>query len=63
MMSVSGSDGLILSRVGKALQHYSCSISHSHRDKGFCERLHAPLQTRGVRFWYFPEDATWGEPV
>jgi hypothetical protein len=50
------------SLVGLAIQYYSCFISYSHHDQSFCERLHADLQARGVRVWYFPEDATWGRP-
>ncbi|MBI4673151.1 MAG: toll/interleukin-1 receptor domain-containing protein [Chloroflexi bacterium] len=48
---------------GKAFEFYSCFISHSAKDKRFCERLYADLQAKGVRVWYFPEDAKWGETV
>ncbi len=48
---------------GKAFDFYSCFISHSAKDKHFCERLYADLQAKGVRVWYFPEDAKWGETV
>lgn len=48
---------------GKAFDFYSCFISHSAKDKPFCERLYADLQANGVRTWYFPEDAKWGETV
>ena len=51
------------SLVGQAIQYYSCFISHSHSDRRFCERLHNDLQAKGVRVWYFPEDATWGKTV
>ncbi len=51
------------SLVGKPIEFYSCFISHSGKDKQFCERLYADLQANGVRVWYFPEDAKWGEPV
>ena len=51
------------SLVGQAIQDYSCFISHSHSDRRFCERLHNDLQAKGVRVWYFPEDATWGKTV
>ena len=47
----------------KAFEFYSCFISHSAQDKRFCKRLYADLQAKGVRVWYFPEDAKWGEPV
>jgi hypothetical protein len=53
----------IRSLRGKAIDFYSCFISHSAHDKKFCERLHADLQAKGVRTWYFPEDAKWGETV
>ena len=42
---------------------YSCFISHSAKDIRFCERLYADLQAKGVRTWYFPENAKWGETV
>jgi uncharacterized protein YjbI with pentapeptide repeats len=51
------------SLTGKAFEFYSCFISHSAKDGQFVERLHADLQANGVRCWYFPEDAKWGEPV
>ncbi len=51
------------SLVAEPIDFYSCFISHSAKDKRFCERLHADLQAIGVRVWYFPEDAKWGEPV
>jgi hypothetical protein len=51
------------SLTGKALQFYSCFISYSDKDRDFVERLYADLQSNGVRTWYFPEDAKWGESV
>ena len=51
------------SLVGKPIQFYSCFISHSSKDKRFCERLYADLRAKHVRTWYFPEDAKWGESV
>ena len=51
------------SLTGRAFEYYSCFISHSVKDKHFCERLYADLQAKGVRVWYFPEDAKWGEHV
>jgi len=51
------------SLVGKSIQFFSCFISHSSKDKPFCERLYADLQSKGIRTWYFPEDAKWGETV
>jgi hypothetical protein len=51
------------SLTGKAFDFFSCFISHSAKDKPFCERLLSDLQAKGVRTWYFPEDAKWGETV
>ncbi len=44
-------------------QFHSVFISHSGRDKPFCAQLYTGLQENGVRVWYFPEDAKWGESV
>ncbi len=46
-----------------AFEFYSCFISYSSYDQRFAERLYADLQAKGVRCWYFPENAKWGEPV
>jgi hypothetical protein len=51
------------SLTGKALQFYSCFISYSDKDRDFVEYLYKDLQSNGVRTWYFPEDAKWGESV
>jgi hypothetical protein len=51
------------SLTGKALQFYSCFISYSDKDRDFVEHLYKDLQSNGVRTWYFPEDAKWGESV
>jgi len=53
----------IASLVEKAIQFYSCFISYSSKDECFCNRLHANLQAKGVRTWYFPKNARWGETV
>lgn len=52
----------LLPLAGKAIDFYSCFISHSSKDKPFAERLHADLQARGVRCWYAPRDLQIGEP-
>lgn len=39
---------------------YSCFISHSSKDKTFCDYLYRALSRQGVRLWYYPEDAKWG---
>lgn len=49
--------------VAEPFQFYKCFISHSTKDHLFCDRLYDDLQSKGVRCWYFPEDARWGRPV
>ena len=51
------------SLVGKPFQFFSSFISHSSKDQAFSDRLYADLLSKGVRTWYFPEDAKWGETV
>ncbi len=51
------------SLVGQPFEYFSCFISHSSKDKRFCDRLYADLQANHVRSWYFPADAKWGEPI
>src|SRR5262249_15577188 len=41
----------IPSRVGDAIQFFSCFISYSSLDKAFALRLHDALQSEGVRCW------------
>ncbi len=53
---------LLIGRKNK-LKIHSGFISHSSKDKRFCERLHKDLRARNIRLWYFSEDAKWGEPV
>lgn len=49
--------------VGSPIDYYSCFISHSALDIQFIDRLYVDLQAKGIRTWYFPEDAQWGETV
>jgi hypothetical protein len=49
------------SLVGKAVDFYSCFISHSSNNFDFAERLHADLQNNAVRCWYAPEDLKIGD--
>ncbi len=49
------------SLVGKPIEFYSCFISYSSKDQGFSERLHADLQSNGVRVWFAPEDLKIGD--
>ncbi len=51
------------SLLRQPIQFYSCFISHSNKDKIFIDRLYNDLQAKGVRCWFFPEDAKWGKTV
>ena len=51
------------SLLNQPIQFHTCFISHSAKDRLFCERIYNDLQGKGVRCWFFPEDATWGKPV
>jgi uncharacterized protein YjbI with pentapeptide repeats len=53
----------ISSWVGKAIEYYSCFISYSSKDEAFAERLHADLQSKGVRCWFAPEDLKVGDKI
>ncbi len=53
----------IRSLVGKAIEYYSCFISHSSKDNAFAKRLYADLQSNNVRCWFAPEDLKWGEHI
>lgn len=45
----------------QTIQFYSCFISYSSKDHPFAERLHADLQSKGVRCWFAPEDLKIGD--
>jgi uncharacterized protein YjbI with pentapeptide repeats len=47
----------------KAIDFYSCFISYSSKDQDFAERLHADLQTKGVRCWFAPHDLPIGARI
>ena len=49
--------------IGAPVQFESCFISQSTKDGTFCDKLYEDLQNSGVRCWYFPYDATWGQPA
>ncbi len=49
------------SLVTNPFEFYSCFISHSSRDHRFAQRLHADLQSKGVRCWFAPEDLKIGD--
>ena len=45
------------------IQFYSCFISYSTKDDEFAKRLHADLQSKGVRCWFAPEDIKGGKKL
>lgn len=47
--------------VQKPIDYYTCFISYSNHDKDFAERLHADLQSKGVRCWFALEDLKIGD--
>ena len=51
------------SLAGKPTDYYSCFISYSSKDEAFAERLHADLQSKGVRCWFAPEDMEIGDKI
>ena len=51
------------SLVGKPIDYYSAFISYSNKNQSFAERIHADLQSKGVRCWFAPEDLKIGENI
>lgn len=51
------------SLTGKPWEFYSVFISHSTKDHDFAKRLHADLQSGGVRCWFAPEDVQGGKKL
>ena len=51
------------SLIGQPFDFYSCFISYSTKDHAFAERLHADLQSKGVRCWFAPEDMKIGDEI
>jgi hypothetical protein len=46
----------LLSLLNQPIQFFSCFICYSSRDQEFADRLHADLQSKGVRCWFAPHD-------
>jgi uncharacterized protein YjbI with pentapeptide repeats len=51
------------SLTATAIEFYSCFISYSSKDQKFAERLHADLQSKGVRVWFAPHDMKIGARI
>jgi hypothetical protein len=45
------------------IEFYSCFISYSTKDQEFATRLHADLQSKGVRCWFAPHDVKSGRKL
>jgi hypothetical protein len=52
-----------LNDFADAMLFESCFLSHSTKDRKFCDQLYQDLKAKGVACWYFPETATWGQSV
>ena len=50
----------VKSLIENPIQVYSCFISNASKDVGFVQDLLGQLRDRGVRCWYYREDAKWG---
>jgi hypothetical protein len=49
------------SLVGKAIEYYSCFLSHSSKDNDFARKFYKDLQGRNIRTWFAPEDLKIGD--
>jgi uncharacterized protein YjbI with pentapeptide repeats len=46
---------------GNSIEFYSCFISFSSLDQDFADRLHADLNSKGIRTWFAPHDLKIGD--
>jgi hypothetical protein len=51
------------SLLSQPIQYYSCFISYSSKDDDFAKRIHADLQSSGVRCWFAPHDLIIGGKI
>lgn len=49
------------SLLNTPIQFHSCFISYASNDQAFAERLHADLQSKGVRVWFAPRNLKIGD--
>jgi len=49
--------------IAGATPFYSCFIRYSGKDQEFARRLHADLQSKGIRCWFAPEDGPTGDAM
>lgn len=53
----------IPSLIGRAIEFYSCFISHSHLDEDFSGYLHNRMRRENLRVWFAPEDMPGGRKL
>ena len=51
------------SLLNQPIQYYSCFVSYSSKDDDFARRIHADLQSKGVRCWFAPHDLPIGGKI
>jgi len=51
------------SLISSPIDYYTCFISYSSMNDPFAKRLHADLQSKGVRCWFAPEDMKIGDKI
>jgi uncharacterized protein YjbI with pentapeptide repeats len=51
------------SLLNQPIQFYSCFLSYSSKDQAFADRLHADVQSKGVRCWFAPHDLPIGAKI
>ena len=49
--------------ICSSIDYDSCFIGYSSKDQAFAERLHADLQSKGVRCWFAQEDMDIGDKI
>jgi hypothetical protein len=45
------------------INYHSCFISYSSNNEAFAEHLYTDLQSKGVRYWFAPEDMKIGDKI
>ena len=51
------------SLFGRPIKYHSCFIGYSSSNQECARRIHADLQSQGVRCWFAPEDLKWGTAI
>ena len=49
--------------LNQPIQYFSCFISYSSDDEDFAQRIHADLQSKGLRCWFAREDIKAGKKL